>query len=93
MREQLGSNGVSLSCLKQEYEPIILTRTVVGDRARMPQIAEYYQEIYGIKPHLKRLGSKSDLFKKMTALQKQYPDEPFKYMAMYVHQFSFKVSY
>ncbi|OJJ65498.1 hypothetical protein ASPBRDRAFT_139893, partial [Aspergillus brasiliensis CBS 101740] len=64
-------------------ESAVGIQRLVGDRATVPQIAEYYQEIYGVKPQAKRLGSKADLFKKMTALQRQYPDEPFKYMAMH----------
>lgn len=39
--------------------------------------------MYGFRPQLERLGSLDDLYKLMHELREKYPQDPFKYMAMF----------
>lgn len=52
--------------------------TVRGDRKSIHQIADVINTVYGFKPEVETLGSLDELYKRMHALRKEYPDETFK---------------
>lgn len=49
----------------------------------MKQVAEAYERVYDEKLELECLGSLNDLKSKMTAAFQQFPEDPYKWVAMY----------
>ncbi|KAH6886148.1 hypothetical protein B0T10DRAFT_575796 [Thelonectria olida] len=61
----------------------------LGDRKTVPQIAEAFQEVYGIETKLERLGSLDDLKKHMHATQAANPANLYSYLALFYAYYSF----
>ncbi|KAF4126167.1 Protein of unknown function (DUF1295) [Geosmithia morbida] len=55
----------------------------LGGAASAKDLAKIFEEVHGIKPKLESLGTQEELYTKMTALRAQYPNDIFKYMALY----------
>ncbi|KAK0726155.1 hypothetical protein B0H67DRAFT_642472 [Lasiosphaeris hirsuta] len=56
----------------------------LGDRKNIKEIAASFENVYGIKPKLERLGSLNDLKNLMQELRAQHPTDPFKYLFFYM---------
>ena len=56
-------------------------RTVLGDRKTTNQIADVFEKVYGVKPHLKSLGSLDDLYKRMHQAYEKDPGNIYSYLA------------
>lgn len=56
---------------------------MLGDKKTLRQIAEEYEEVYGVKPKLESKGSMEEGHEKMTALFKQDPKNKWAYLAMF----------
>ncbi|KAI9924290.1 hypothetical protein MW887_007240 [Aspergillus wentii] len=55
----------------------------LGDRRSIRQIADDFEEVYGRKPQLERLGSKNDLYNTMQDIFKKDPGNIYAYLAMF----------
>ncbi|GKT55755.1 NmrA-like family protein [Colletotrichum tofieldiae] len=55
----------------------------LGDRKNIKEIASIFEEVYGVKPELKRLGSLEDLRTTMHQLRAEHPNDVFKYMSLF----------
>lgn len=64
------------------------TLRFLGDRKTMDEISRSYEKVYGIKPKVLIQGTADELYQKMWALRKQYPNEPYRYMAMFYHYYT-----
>ncbi|GAB5593826.1 hypothetical protein Unana1_08726 [Umbelopsis nana] len=56
---------------------------VTGGRTTNRGLAESFEKVYGIKPHLEKLGSLDDLFKRMHEIRAQQPKDFFNYMSLF----------
>ncbi|CAO3682628.1 unnamed protein product [Umbelopsis ramanniana] len=57
---------------------------MLGGRTTIRELSESFQEIYGIKPNLKRLGSLDDLFKHMNEVRAQQPENFLEYIPLFL---------
>ncbi|KAF9638036.1 hypothetical protein BFW01_g8933 [Lasiodiplodia theobromae] len=55
----------------------------LGDRKSNRQIADAIRSVRGVQAQVETLGTLDSLYKRMHELKQQYPENPFKYMAMF----------
>lgn len=58
-------------------------RVVLGDSKSTKELAQLYEEVYGVAPVLKCLGTLGDLYEKMIPIFKSQPDNRYAWIGMF----------